>query len=269
MKKMNICWCFLLTLCMGLVHAQKTPKIDLSLWKLSIPEGSTKTFKAPKLLDYANDKDIQKYMFNDLNDKSLVFYSFPSIKSKRPYTKTELKEQNSFGSDIGWTFKEGAKLKIVARMGDISKKNDKNPRVIFVQIGGRISDDQANLIGASDNDAPAILKVYWDNGYIKLRSKKLKNGVVGNDIYREDSWEDDDGYTFKDKVDQDKFTFEIEITDGKMEVTLNKRETKEYSGINYQKWNNFDNYFTVGCNLQSEEVGSFANMKFYTLEVTH
>ena len=269
MKKRCIQLCMSFLLSVGIAQAQKTAKINLTNWKLSIPEGVNKTFKAPKLLDYANDKDIQKYMFDDYEDKSLVFYAFPSLKSKRPYTKVELKEQNSFGSDIGWTFKEGAKLKIVGKMGEISKKNDKSPRVIFLQIGGRISDDQANMVGASDNNAPAILKVYWDNGFIKLRSKKLKVGMQGDDIYREESWEDDDGFAFKDRVDQNKFTFEIEISDGKMEVTLNKKESKVYSGDNYKKWNNFDNYFTVGCNLQSEEVGAFANMKFFSLDVSH
>lgn len=269
MKKNYHSYLILMLLSTFFAFAQKTPKIDLSLWRLNLPEGTTKVYKAPKLLDYANNSDIQKYMFNDLSDRSLVFYSYPSIKSKRPFTKVDLKEQNSFGSDIGWTFKDGAKLKTVAKMGEISMKNGKYPRVIFIQIGGRLKEQQANLIGSSDKDAPAILKVYWDNGFIKLRSKKLINGVVGDDIYRSESWEDDDGFIFKNKVDQEKFTLEIDITDGKMEVTLNKKETKVYSGENYKTWNAFDNYFTVGCNLQSDEVGAFANMKFYTIDATH
>ena len=251
------------------VSAQKLPKIDLSLWKLTLPEGAAKTFKGEKLLAYSANTDILKYMFNDPNDRSLVFYAYPSMTSKRSFTKTELKEQNAFGNDVNWTFKEGAKFRAVARMGEISKKNEKNPRVIFVQIGGRLNDVQIKSVGTTGKDAPAILKVYWDNGFIKLRSKKLLAGVEGDAIFREESWVDDDGFVFKDEVGQDKFTLDIEVSDGKMEVTLNKREKKVYSGDNYTVWNAFDNYFTVGCNLQSEEVGAYANMKFYTLEVVH
>ncbi len=269
MKKIKTSLLVLFSACTFVANAQKRAKIDLTTWKLIIPEGSTTSFKGPKLLEYTENAEIQKYMFDDPTDRSLVFYAFPSMKSKRSFTKTELKEQNSFGSDIGWTFKEGAKLKASARMGEISVKNDLSPKVIIAQVNGRLKKDQMYMFGASSTDAPAILKVYWDNGFIKLRSKKLMEGMTGNEALNEDNWSDDDGYVFKDKVGQEKFTLEIEITDGKMEVTLNKKETKVYNGESYKQWNAFDNFFTIGCNLQSEEVGSFANMKYYSIEVTH
>lgn len=269
MKKIRTYLLLLFTSTTFIIHAQKVPKIDLTPWKLTIPEGTVTTYKAPKLLGYSENLDIQKFMFNDLSDRSLVFYVYPSIKSKRSFNKTDLKEQNSFGGDAGWTFKGGAKLKAVVRMGDISKKNDVNPRVIFVQIGGRLKEDQVNLIGAKDKTAPSILKVFWDNGYVKLRSKRLADpSITGVDVLKEDSWIDDDGYTFKNKVGFDKFTFQIEITDGKMEVSVNG-EDKVYSGGDYKLWNAFDNYFTVGCNLQGDETGAYANVKFYSLEVSH
>lgn len=269
MKKIRTYLLLLLTSTTFLIHAQKAPKIDLTLWKLTIPEGSVTTFKAPKILDYAENIEIQKFMFNDLTDRSLVFYVYPSIKSKRSFNKTDLKEQNSFGGDASWSFKQGAKLKASLKMGDISKKNDTHPRVIFAQIGGRLKEDQVNLIGAKDKTAPSILKVFWDNGYVKLRSKRLADpSITGIDVLKEDSWIDDDGYTFKNKVGFDKFTFQIEITDGKMKVSVNG-EDKVYSGSDYKLWNSFDNYFTVGCNLQGDETGAYANVKFYSLDVTH
>lgn len=269
MKKITSCL-FVFFMCITLiVRAQKAPKIDLTLWKLTIPEGSVTSYKAPKLLDYAENMEIRKFMFNDLEDRSLVFYAYPSIKSTRSFNKTDLKEQNSFGGDAGWTFKQGAKLKAVVKMGEISKKNDVNPRVIFAQIGGRLKEDQVSLIGAKDKNAPSILKVFWDNGYIKLRSKRIADpSITGNDLLKEDSWIDDDGYIFKKKVDGNKFTLKIEITDGKMEVSVDG-ETKVYSGDDYKNWGLFDNYFTVGCNLQGDVLGSFANVKFYTLDVSH
>ncbi|MNY71937.1 hypothetical protein D3C86_2103870 [compost metagenome] len=53
-----------------------------------------------------------------------------------------------------------------------------------------------------------------------------------------------------------------------MEVSVNG-EDKVYSGGDYKLWNAFDNYFTVGCNLQGDETGAYANVKFYSLDVTH
>lgn len=270
MKKINTLYVVLFALITFSIQAQRTAKIDLSQWKLTIPEGNPDTFSGPILASYADNSAIQRFMFNDASDRSLVFYAFPTVKSMSSYSRTELKEQNSFGSEIGWTFKEGAKLKAVARMGSISKKNDKYPRVILVQIGSRLKDNQVNEIGAKDDNMPPFLKIYWDNGKIKLRSKKLSNtSISGTEALKEDSWIDDDGFAFKEKVAFDKFTIEIKVTENKMEVTLNNDETKVYSGYNYKKWGVVDSFFRAGCYLQSKEVGDFANVKYYSLEVSH
>ncbi|MGQ7945207.1 polysaccharide lyase family 7 protein [Flavobacterium sp. WC2509] len=269
MKKIRTYLLLLFTSASFISHAQKVAKIDLTLWKLTIPAGTVTTFKGQKLFDYSENLDIQKFMFNDLNDKSLVFFVNPSTKAK----KTELKEQNSFGGDAGWTFKQGASLKTVLKMGEVSKKDADYARVIFVQIGGRLKEEQVSLIGAKDKKAPSILKVYWDNGYVKLRSKRIANpSISGNDLLKEESWIDDDGFTFKKQVGFDKFTLQIVIKEGKMEVSVDG-EKKVYSGDNYEKWGLFDNYFTVGCNPQSDttsdDAGASAKVKYYSLEVAH
>jgi hypothetical protein len=269
MKKIKIYLLVLFASTAFIGHAQKGPKIDLALWKLTIPEGAVTTYKGAKLLDYSENLDIQKYMFNDADNKALVFNVSSSIRAKKPLAKTELKEQNSFGGDAGWTFKQGAVLKTVLKMEEVSKKNDNYSRVIFAQIGGRLKEEQVSLIGAKDKNAPAILKIYWDNGFIKLRSKRIANpATTGNDLLKEESWIDDDGFTFKKQVGFDKFTLQIVIKEGKMEVSVDG-EKKVYSGDNYDKWGVFDNYFTVGCNPQGEDAVSSAKVKFYSLEVSH
>ncbi|KFC58862.1 Alginate lyase [Flavobacterium gilvum] len=251
------------------IYAQKAPKIDLSLWKLTIPEGAATTYKGQPLLDYSENLDIQKFMYNDSDDRSLVFYVSQAVRAKKATAKTELKEQNSFGGDAGWTFKQGATLKTSLKMVEVSKKDANYSRIIFAQIGGRLKEEQANLIGAKDKNAPAILKVYWDNGFIKLRSKRIANpSITGNDLLKEESWIDDDGYTFKKQVGFDKFTLQIVIKDGKMEVSVDG-EKKVYAGDNYDKWGGFNNYFNVGCNPQGDEQGTYGKVKFYTIEVSH
>lgn len=270
MKKNNTICLVLFLFTTMVTQAQRTAKIDLSKWKLTVPEGSSSGYSGKDLANYSENSEVSRFMFDDTSDKSLVFYAFPSVKSKNSYSRTELKEQNSFGNSIGWSFREGAKLKAVARMGNISKINDKYPRVIIVQMGSRLNDSQVNAIGAKDEDFPPFLKVYWDNGRIKLRSKKLsKSSITGNEVYREENWVDDDGFAFKENVDFEKFTLTISIAQDKMEVQLNNKETKTYSGLDYKKWSDFENFFRAGCYLQSKQVGDFANVKFYSLEVSH
>lgn len=264
--------CFLLAFAFAAIssYGQRAPKIDLSMWKLSIPEGSQTTYAGQDLANYSSNIEIQRFMFNDNSERALVFYAYPSVKSKNSYTRTELKEQNSFGTEIGWTFREGAKLKTVIRMGTISKNDDKYPRVILVQMGSRLKDDQAEKVNANDNNLPPFLKIYWDNGKIKLRSKKAASlSITGSELYKENSWVDDDGFAFKEKVDFDKFTLEINVMADRTVVTLNNGETKVYSGEDYRKWSQFENFFRTGCYLQSREAGAFANAKYFTLEVAH
>lgn len=252
------------------IHGQRAPKIDLSVWKLSIPEGNQSSYSGHDLADYSNNSEIQRFMFNDTSERALTFYAYPSAKSKNSYTRTELKEQNSFGNEIGWTFKEGAKLKTTIRMGAISKNDDKYPRVILVQMGSRLKEEQSKTIHANDDSLPPFLKIYWDNGKIKLRSKKVVSSkITGNDLYKENSWTDDDGFTFKDKVDFDKFTLEIIVSQDRTQVILNNGETKVYSGDDYKKWSEFENFFRTGCYLQSRDAGAFANVKYFTLDVSH
>ncbi|MBT8190395.1 MAG: polysaccharide lyase family 7 protein, partial [Bacteroidia bacterium] len=53
------------------------PDIDLSHWKVTLPIGNPSEVKPPEILDYANNELLQKYMYNDSLDGSLVFYTYP------------------------------------------------------------------------------------------------------------------------------------------------------------------------------------------------
>jgi hypothetical protein len=269
MKAIRTYCLLLLTSTFFITHAQKAPKIDLTPWKLTIPEGASTSFTGEKLFDYSENLDIQKYMYNDLDDRSLVFYVSPVIKAQKSMARTELKEQNSFGVDAGWTFKQGATLKSTLKMDGVSKKDNNYTRVVFAQIGCKIKQEQVTLIGATNRYVPAVLKIYWDNGYIKLRFKRIASpSISGNDLLKGKSWIDDDGFTFKNQVGFDKFTLQIVVKEGKMEVSVDG-EKKVYSGDDYQKLGIFDNHFSVGCDPQGAEAGTSAKVKFYTLEVSH
>jgi len=269
MRTIRTYFLLILTSTFFITHAQKAPKIDLTPWKLNIPEGAVTSFTGEKLFGYSEDIDIRDFMYNDLDDRSLVFYVSSAIKAKKSMAKTELKEQNSFGVDAGWTFEQGASLETTLKIDAVSKIDNNYSRVVFAQIGSKLRQGQQNLVGAKYRYFPPILKVYWDNGYIKLRSKRLvKESISGTDLLRVDSWIDDDGFTFKKQVGYDKFTLEIVVKEDKMEVILDG-EKKVYSGDNYKKLGMFDNHFSVGCDPQGAEAGTTAKVKFYALEISH
>jgi hypothetical protein len=259
---------------------KKIASIDLSHWKITVPEENLKNpgnpieIGFPEILDYANNPILKKWMYNDEKDQSIVFYAFPSgtTTANSHFSRSELRETMVPGNNnINWTFAQGGKFKAVYAMDAVSREKDgKYSKVIIAQIHGRLTNAQRDLIGQKDNNAPPILKIYWINGKIRVKTKVLKDlNVSEKDILRVDAWTDDEGINFKKNVDFNKFTLEIIISDSKMEVILNGNETLVYNDINIKKWGVFENYFKAGNYFQSKDTKVFAKVKIYALKVTH
>lgn len=227
----------------------KLPKIDLSHWKVTLPIGAPTEVGPPEILTYATNATLKTFMYNDSIKGALVFYTYPgSSTANSSYSRTELREQIVPGSnDTNWTFKQGGNLKGTLSMEAISKdSNDDYHKTIIMQIHGRLTNAQRDLIGQKDNNAPPMLKIYWVNGQVRVKTKVLKNLNASNvDILNTSSWGDDDGYTFPEVVGFDKFTLEVKVSEGKMEVIMNG-VSKVYDDIHIQKWNVFENYFKAG-----------------------
>ncbi|MCK8523403.1 polysaccharide lyase family 7 protein [Aquimarina sp. D1M17] len=251
----------------------RLPKIDLSNWKVTLPVGKPDEVSPPEILDYANNEILKKYMYNDSTDGSLVFYAFPNSKTANTkYSRSELREQMVPGDNhTNWTFAQGGTMKGKLRMGDISRdKNGKYHKTIIMQIHGRLSNDQRALIGKKDNDAPPILKIYWKDGKIRVKTKVLKDPSMSQkEILKKNSWTDDKGFTFKEKVDFKKFTLEVRVTKGKMIIALNNNEFVTYDDHNISRWGVFENYFKAGNYLTTQDPDAYAKVKYYSLEVTH
>ncbi len=259
----------------GNKKAAQSGKIDLSHWKVTLPIGSPKPINVspPEILDYANHPTLQKYMYDDPKDGSLVFYATPgATTTNTKYSRCELREQLVPGkNNVNWSFKDGGRMKATIAIDEISKnKKGKHDKVIVLQIHGRLSNEQKELIGKKDNDAPPIMKVYWNNGRIRLKSKFLKNpDATDKEVLRKDAWGDDEGYNFPKKVGFEKFTVEIIASEGKMEVILNDKYRKVYRGYDMKRWGVFENYFKAGNYLATKTPKAFAKVKFYDLEVSH
>ncbi|WP_349664075.1 polysaccharide lyase family 7 protein [Cellulophaga lytica] len=251
----------------------KLPEIDLSHWKVTLPIGKPTEIEPPEIINYATNKTLMPFMYNDSVSGALVFYAYPSnaTTANTKYSRTELREQMQPGSNnVNWTFKQGRELKGKLAVEDISKdSNGKYHKTIIMQIHGRLTNQQKELIGQKDNNAPPMLKIYWQNGKIRVKTKKLKSlSLTNNEILHETAWTDDEGHTFDEEVGFKKFTLEVKVSEGKMIVSLNNNEFKVYENIHMKKWGVFENYFKAGNYFQSRDKNSYAKVKYYELNIT-
>nr|WP_321232028.1 polysaccharide lyase family 7 protein [uncultured Psychroserpens sp.] len=256
----------------------KLPDIDLSHWKVTVPianeKGKPYEVEPPEILDYASNEKLNQYMYNDSTKGALVFYAEPTSSTTRntKYSRSELREQMIPGdNNTNWTFKQGGTMKGKLAIDEVSRdKNGKYHRIIIMQIHGRLTNEQRDLIGEDDNNAPPMLKIYWDKGKIRIKTKVLKNlKATDTQLLHEDAWGNDDGFNFEQEVGFGKFTLEVKVSEGKMVIVLNNTEYKVYENIHMRKWGIFENYFKAGNYFQTRDEGAFARVKYYSLEVKH
>lgn len=256
----------------------RLPEIDLSNWSVTVPaeraEGKPVVVEPPKIMDYALNEDLKPYMYTDSIRGAIVFYAEPT-KATTPnskYSRSELREQMVPGdNNINWTFAQGGVLKGKLSVDKVSKDSSgKYHRVIIMQIHGRLTDKQRDLIGQKDNNAPPVLKIYWDKGKIRIKTKKLKNiNTSFERMLDKNAWTDDEGFNFEQEVGFRKFYLEVYVSKEKMIVSLNKNEFKTYEGIHMEKWGVFENYFKAGNYLQTRDPGAYAQVSYFTLEASH
>ncbi|MBC3759169.1 polysaccharide lyase family 7 protein [Hyunsoonleella sp. SJ7] len=251
----------------------KLPNIDLNNWKVTLPIGNPTEVKPPEILNYATNETLKPFFYNDSINGALVFYTYPGASTANSsYSRTELREQMVPGSNnTNWTFEQGGNMKGVLQMDEVSKDADgKYHRTIIMQIHGRLTDAQRDLIGEDDNNAPPMLKVYWNYGKVRVKTKVLKDlNASETEILKTDSWGDDEGFNFEEYVGFDKFKLEVRVEKNRMEVVLNDNESVVYNDIHIQKWGVFENYFKAGNYLSTTDEGAFARIKYYELEVNH
>jgi len=256
----------------------KLPNIDLSHWKVTLPvaneKGKPYEIEPPAILDFALDEKAKPYMYIDSTKGAIVFHAMPTESKTRntKYTRSELREQMVPGeNNVNWTFAQGAYMKGKLAMDATTKDSEgKYHRTIIMQIHGRLTNEQRDLIGEDDNNAPPMLKIYWDKGKVRVKTKVLKNlKATDEELLHEDAWDNDEGFNFEQEVGFGKFTLEVKVTEGKMVIVLNGNEFKVYENIHIRRWGIFENYFKAGNYFQSRDKGSFSKVRFYELEVSH
>ena len=249
------------------------PDIDLRHWKVTLPIGNPTEIHPPEILNYASNETLKPFMYNDSTDGSLVFYAYPGASTANStYSRTELRELlDPEDASVNWTFEEGGRMKGKLAMHEMSKDANGNyHRSMVMQIHGRLTNEQRDLISQKDNNAPPILKIYWYNGFVRVKSKVLKDKNASNiEILSTAAWGDDEGFNFEKNVGFEQFELEIIASKGKLEIILNNEESYVIENQDLERWGVFENYFKAGNYFVSKDIGSYAKVKYYTLEVSH
>lgn len=248
------------------------PDVDLNNWKVTLPIGNPTEVEPPEILNYATNNVLKDFMYNDSTDGSLVFYTYPASSTPNSsYSRTELREQLVPGSNnTNWTFGQGGNMKGTLKMDEISKDNSGDyHRAIVMQIHGRLTDAQKDLIGQSDNNAPPVLKIYWRDQKIRVHRKILVDTSVNNvDVLVKTAWTDESIW-FNEVVGFESFKLEVKVSEGRMEVILNDNESMVFDDIHVQRWGIFENYFKAGNYLITSDQNASSKVKYYELEINH
>ena len=255
--------------------------IDFSTWKVTLPvdennNGRPDEYQPSQLINfgYQSLDAVQPYMYDDVSDTSIVFYTFPDVSTTNSsYSRTELRELiNPSNSKENWTLLEAGEMTGKLKIEDISENNESSDdyhKVIVMQIHGIISEDDMETHGFSSNNGPPLIKIYWKDGYVWSHKKSLiDENTVGDDLLdtSSDTWSDikhNLGY-----VGFSQFDFRITASDARIEVQLNNDEPLIYEDVSLDKWP-FENYFKAGNYLTSTDDNAFALVKYYNLQVIH
>lgn len=256
--------------------------IDFKNWKVTLPidenkDGSPDEY-APSFLvnfGYQTKEQIKPYMYDDVTDKSIVFYAFPAVSTTNSsYSRSELRELiDPSSTKVNWSLDTGGtmegKLKMLAVTKDNSSTSYEYHRVIVMQIHGIIKQTDMTKYGFSSNNGPPLLKMFWIDGHLKAYKKNLvKSTTSGSDLLDVSSktWTDishDFGY-----VGYEPFNLKIVATTGKLEITLNDEKPYVFQDISLEKWP-FENYFKAGNYLITTDAEAQARIKYYELKVSH
>ena len=255
--------------------------IDFSNWKLTLPidennNGSPDEYQPDVLknLGYQTLESILPYMYDDIEDSSIVFYTFPDVSTTNSsYSRTELRELiNPSNARDNWTLLAGGEMVGRLKVESVSENQESDDvyhKIIVMQIHGIISEEDMDLHGFSSNNGPPLIKIYWKDGYVWCHKKSLiDESTEGNALLEtsNNTWTDikvNLGY-----AGFEVFDFRITATDARLQVQLNQDTPFVYEDISLDKWP-YENYFKAGNYLTSTNSDAFSYVKYYELSISH
>jgi hypothetical protein len=213
-------------------------------------------------------------MYDDIEDSSIVFYTFPDVSTTNSsYSRTELRELiNLSNARDNWTLLVGGEMVGRLKVESVSENQESDDvyhKIIVMQIHGIISEEDMDLHGFSSNNGPPLIKIYWKDGYVWCHKKSLiDESTEGNALLEtsNNTWTDikvNLGY-----AGFEVFDFRITATDARLEVQLNQDTPFVYEDISLDKWP-YENYFKAGNYLTSTNSDAFSYVKYYELSISH
>jgi len=258
--------------------------VNFSNWKVTLPidennNGSPDEYQPHQLSNrgYQTLQAVQPFMYDDTDDSSIVFYTYPEISTNNSsYSRTELRELiNPSNARENWTLLEGGEMTGRLKVQDVSENNQSNDdyhKIIVMQIHGIISEEDVNTHGFSGNNGPPLIKIYWKDGYIWCHKKSLVDETTtGDDLIQPYTSSNNFWIDIKDNlgyVGYNPFDFRITATDAQIEVQLNNNSPLVYQDVSLDKWQ-YENYFKAGNYLITTDNGAYSYVKYYNLEITH
>ncbi|MBC8753394.1 polysaccharide lyase family 7 protein [Kordia sp. YSTF-M3] len=255
--------------------------IDFSSWKVTLPvdennNGGPDEYQPADLINfgYQTLAPVQPFMYDDTDDESLVFYTYPDISTTNSsFSRTELRELiNPSNSRENWTLLEGGTMQGRLKVSSISENSnsgDTYHKVIVMQIHGIISEEDMDIHGFASNNGPPLIKIYWKDGFVWSHKKSLVDETTSGDDLLDTSsstW-----YDIKENlgyVGFGAFDFKIVASDARITVTLNNETPFVYEDVSLDKWP-FENYFKAGNYLTTTDANAFSYVKYYSLYLTH
>lgn len=259
--------------CSDRLNEEGAKDIDLNNWRITLPvdvnnDGKADSYGPDEMYDALATGSLKPYFYK-ADDGALVFFcevnSDIATTPNSSYPRSELREHmipNDY--DTNWNLDKGGKLKGKLQVSRVSE----GARLMVMQIHGRLTDEQRDIINKDDNDAPPLLKIYYNAGQIEVAYKVLTDeSLTGDDLLIKSNWTDADHYFFPEEIGNEVFELEISALNETLTVKLNGNEAK-FVNSDLAVYH-FDNYFKAGNYLNSKVDKAFSEVKYYQLEIEH
>lgn len=264
---------FLLLACSSSEKSKDVEEIDLSNWRLTLPVDTNDDGKPdnywPEEMEQALESGALKPFFYKDSDGAIVFYcEMRADRATTPnskYPRTELREHiEPRNYEKNWTLDQGGRLSGILQV----TRATPGSRFMVMQIHGRLTREQKETIGKKDNDAPPLLKIYYNDDKLEVAHKVLKNSkTTGDSLLIKSNWTDAEHYFFDKSLANNPFELEIVASRDQLEVILDGN-SKKFTAPDLLTWP-FENYFKAGNYLTTRDEKAFSEVKFYHLSIKH
>lgn len=226
--------------------------IDLSHWKLTIPESAGFSDK-PKELDPDALRGYSSEWFHAAADGGIVFRApvGGAHTAHSHYARSELREQLVPGNNkVNWTSSDHAELNATLKVNEVPPATG---RVIIGQIHGK--------------DAVPLLKITYERNAENPGGVLYGKFVVAPKAEGDEASETNEKCVLRTGIPLgETFSYRIEVADGTLSFSAGGGQTCSRS---LAAWRGVPLYFKAGVYTLASDGGGAGETEFYQLDVRH